>query len=353
MANYDEHKVSITLSNMAYRIIESDMKIFHQHKFGRFINTVITEYKDESIASIRTAARNERERITLLLHPEGGVLSKSEEATVDLLVASYAQSLRERIHSYKEESHSTRKVRINKENFDVLSSDGGTEYYDKEDYLNAGSYIKALLEDYARQTFTRREGIVFKSIINTINNCKEENRILKVSYTGRDGTTTTYKHKPYKVIIDEQNGYHYYLGLSYDGPDSGVFYPMRVSRISDLRPTSMRSHITEKEKHIINESIKEKGVSYISGDIEVIEVELTPAGVNLYNSIFHLRPVVSEEPSPSHNGNQIYKFNCTKEQIRNYFFQFGKEAIILTPQELRNEFLWRYKEASNEYECQQ
>lgn len=349
MTDYREHKVSITLSHMAHRIIESDMRIFNQGKFGHFINTVIMEYKDESIASIKIAARNERERITRILHPYGGNLSASEKELVETLVRSYVQSLRERIKSYKGESQPTKKVRINNDNAIALNLEGESDYYDKEDYLNAGSYVKSLLEDYARQPFTKREEIIFKSTITTINDCINDHRIIRVSYTGLDGQTKTFKHKPYKIVVDNLNGYHYYLGLSYGNQDEGKLYPMRISRICDSRPLSIRSHITSAEEHMIKKFTEGKGIAYISGDIEAIEVELTPKGVLLYNSILHLRPSVAEKPMPGHDGNLIYKFKCTPEQIRNYFFQFGKESHILKPEYLREEFFTKYNEAAEEY----
>lgn len=55
----------------------------------------------------------------------------------------------------------------------------------------------------------------------------------------------------------------------------------------------------------------------------------------------HINTEFKLDPS----GNRIYEFNCTFEQIRNYFFQFGKEATLIEPAELKEEFYNKYNEA--------
>lgn len=45
----------------------------------------------------------------------------------------------------------------------------------------------------------------------------------------------------------------------------------------------------------------------------------------------------------------ILKFICTDEQIKNYFFQFGQNAEIVSPATLRQEFAEHYRAASRIY----
>ena len=55
-------------------------------------------------------------------------------------------------------------------------------------------------------------------------------------------------------------------------------------------------------------------------------------------------------PMPEKIQGDIYYFNCTPMQIRNYFLTFGKDAEILAPASLRKTFAKIYREAAKIYE---
>ena len=54
----------------------------------------------------------------------------------------------------------------------------------------------------------------------------------------------------------------------------------------------------------------------------------------------------------THNGNKYYElvFDCSYDQIRNYFFSFGAEAEIISPLRLREMFVNDYKKALERYD---
>lgn len=45
----------------------------------------------------------------------------------------------------------------------------------------------------------------------------------------------------------------------------------------------------------------------------------------------------------------VYVFDCSLRQAFNYFFSFGADAEILSPDELRNEFIENYSSALTIY----
>ena len=98
----------------------------------------------------------------------------------------------------------------------------------------------------------------------------------------------------------------------------------------------------------IKKQIREKNVQYIQGDQELYRIELTERGQKMYNSILYLRPSYTAKALSS-GGRVVYDFDCTREQIQNYFFRFGKDALILSPDSLREEFAVAYRRASRAY----
>ena len=58
----------------------------------------------------------------------------------------------------------------------------------------------------------------------------------------------------------------------------------------------------------------------------------------------HLRPRYSEI-----RDNNIYVFFCTKDQLEFFFFKFGKDAVILEPKSLAEEFKIKYEDAAKAY----
>ena len=70
----------------------------------------------------------------------------------------------------------------------------------------------------------------------------------------------------------------------------------------------------------------------------------------MFRSILHLRPVADDSlTTTDEDGSQTICFFCTYRQIENYFFKFGKEAKILSPEEDAAKFREAYLAAYGEY----
>ena len=187
MSDYLEQKVSITLSYEAYNTIESDMSIFLPGgKWATFINILIENYKDDSSASIRLASERERTSLESRIRSGRSTLTKAEKEVIDRLVDTYTRELRAQMHAYGSDSGITKKIRINNSNFDALGIGQKSEYYSEKDYKNAGTYVKALLEEYARQSFSKREEIFFLDIIQSLQACINEKKLVRIGYMDRN-----------------------------------------------------------------------------------------------------------------------------------------------------------------------
>lgn len=246
----------------------------------------------------------------------------------------------------------TLKIRLNNDVVnDYYPADG--KWFGAKNKITQGGYIKALIEDYARKPFFDRESIFYKQTINTINthidNSNSNKGILPIIY--QDGNK--YYIKPYRLSYDYEAQYHYVICMSTRDPNDAMRpASFRLTRIKDIKPpvTSYGAgSIKSKEIKELERRIKENGVPYIFGEAMDYLVRLTPTGLDMYNSIFHQRPIY-QTLEINEDGYYYLSFHITERQITNYFFQFGKDATILSPEKTKLTIRDRLKEALTSYQ---
>ncbi len=246
----------------------------------------------------------------------------------------------------------TLKIRLNNDVIDdYYPADGN--WFGSRHRITQGEYIKALIEDYARKPFFDRESIFYKQTINTINthidNSDSNKGILPIIY--QDGNK--YYIKPYRLSYDYEAQYHYVICMSTKDPNDAMRpASFRLTRIKDIKPpvtSYVAGSIKSKEAKELERRIKENGVPYIFGETMDYLVRLTPTGLDMYNSIFHQRPIY-QSFEKNEDGFYYLSFHITERQITNYFFQFGKDATILSPETTKLTIRDRLKEALTSYQ---
>lgn len=348
MQNRTAQRISLSLSPEAYSTIISDMDIFqNENNLDGFINKILMNYKETSDASISLAKEREREKYINWIKAVSGTESVSAEDSTCLnrLIAGYTKELTTKMNSFK--TGVPLKPRINNENYDDLCM-GTPNFQEEKYYPREGKYIKAILEEYALLSFYEREGVFFKDIIDCINEAISIGNVLKLKYINRKQQQTQMTVRPYKIASSPLLQYHYLLALPADNKTNNNILPLRISRITDEpKKLSRTSHITIQEQRYIDEVIRTKGIQYIVSQDSEIKVALTDQGYKLYKSIIYLRP---KHTDITHKGDKwVLTFMCAEEQAKNYFFQFGKEAEIISPENLRLEFFEKYRCAAEIY----
>ena len=100
---------------------------------------------------------------------------------------------------------------------------------------------------------------------------------------------------------------------------------------------------------MLQNEITTKGIEFLIDHTEKIQVQLSKQGLQMYHNIIHLRPTATGSYTDEYD-NTVLSFECTASQIMYYFFQFGKEATILEPIFLAEDFENRYKQAYLNYQ---
>lgn len=345
-----ENRVSISLSQNAYKIIEMDTLSFMRASgsISGLANKIIRNSVDDSLASINIRIENERQKyIDMFQKAEARAIPQK---ALSLILDNHRQALLKQMTSFAKD----RPLQIRLQN-DTLCLLESSESLDE--YVTMGAYIKALLEVYSLKSPYEREEIFFADTISilksTLSSTKNTSR-LKVFYSTSTGKNVIYEVKPYKLMADPDKQFHYLIGLSKPIKNkNAIFKPtaFRVSRISNITNYA-KSHgsgrITKDEINVIKKVLNEKGPQYLMDDIRTFKVLLTPEGVNMFNSIAHMRPIPSTIES-GESESKMLTFKCTDRQIRYYFFQFGGNASIIEPKDVREEFRLEYQQAFQVY----
>lgn len=348
MGKRSPQRISLSLSLEAYSTIISDMDIFqNDNSFDGFINKIIANYKDSSYASISLAKERERDKYVSWIK----AASKSEHISnedldcLNRLVVGFTNELTAKMNSFR--NGVPIKPRIQNDNYDDLAM-GSPDFQEELYYPREGKYIKALLEEYSLLPFYEREGVFFKDYIDLINEAISGGNVIKLNYINRKQQQKQITVRPYRIAPSSLLHYHYLIALPTNTENSEDILTLRISRIAS-KPTilSRTSHITIQEQSHIDEVIRSKGIQYIVSQDSEIKVALTEQGYKLYKSILYLRPKYSEPPKKEDKW--ILTFMCAEEQVKNYFFQFGKEAEILSPSRLRDWYSQKYREAAEVY----
>ena len=334
MSDYYESRQHLNLSQLAYDVIENDSFVFHEKpSFTKMLNLVFEMYHDFANASIGIACSRYIEQLETRL--ESIPDSPEKDHIVSALTESYKNELIAVANSYPREHPF--KIQLNRQNFDYLK-DWREDTYDN----NPGRFVKAVIEEYARKPFVDREGIVFRPLIERIDYSVANQLLLAI--TLQNGKR--YEVRPYRVLVDQGNNYHYLVGYSRrehetdDRPSS-----FRISNIKSCDTKGGRSgRITLADKKALEDKIRTVGVQFLLQDPEIIRIRLSKAGKKMYESQVHLRPAFTKKKEDL-DGSWIYEFNCTQIQARFYFLKFGAEAEVLVPESLREECAGRYLKA--------
>lgn len=335
-----ENKLRIPLSSYAAQIIEGDCLNFEKKK-TTLINTIIINYYSQAECSISLRLVDYQNEIKNYM---GSSSSTDIESTIKRLINGKSKSL---VKKYAKRYHSdiNWQITLNKKVKAFLTED---PYTSEEKYYGSkpGHYIRALLEEYARLPYYSREEIVYKHYIDTIGTAIKGECILNL--TNNKGNHIIVK--PYRMETDRLSMYHYLLGYTMESNDTdykGSPISIRISRLSDIELMYLRSGaLTSKEKHEIETSIENKGVQFLSGEKSTIKIRLSDKGIKKYESQLHLRPTyTSVDPDDNH----IFTFECTEAQILFYFISFGEDALVISPEPLRQKFISTYQRAQNAY----
>ena len=339
----EEQKVRIALSDRARLTMAEDMDVFGTPKAATFINTVFSNFKDEAKSSLSLYLQQREIELDRLF--TGAKLdSISKRIAIDQILSVERKEIQSIISEYSNTKGESKLYHINDSNVEYLLEDCDEEQY----YSRPGLYIRSIIEEYCSLPFIKRERIYRKDIYETIERACTERRILKIkaNYYGKEQLFYVY---PYKIVPDPFHTQAYLVCYSRKAEDEECDKIVASFSMARIIPPTMLTktfHLNKQETANIEKQISNYSPAYLVGRPEQIRVRLTKKGKQSYQSRLYSRP----EKIESLSSDDIYVFNCTQQQIFNYFFPFGADAEIISPEYLRNRFKNAHTKALEKYQ---
>jgi hypothetical protein len=363
-----EHKLWVPLSERAIFVISEDMAVFSVDQESTFINTVFANFRGEAKSSVCLYLEQKKEVLNRLFPV--AKLKKAKGIAIEQLLLAEEKELRNKVMQYRDARANGRKLYyINKENVGYLEKECiEDQYYNIKEYKNEkpyysgpAEYVRSVIEEYCSLPFIKRERIYRKKEYDIVERACKEKTILQVdaNYQGKEQTFYVY---PYKIVPDSFHTQSYlvcYSRMPEEDEDEKKIVSFSMARINPGQECKGNFSLKKQEIKDIENRIAKDAAAYLVGGNEEIKVQLTKKGERSYRQRLYSRPEKTgiekiETDKTDDQGNHIeesiYTFNCTQQQIFNYFFSFGAEAKIISPEGLRNRFQNTYERALAVYD---
>lgn len=340
---YQEARQHLSLSAAAWAVLQDDRQDFGGGRsWAGILNYVFAEYRDKADASISVAVERRRAQYEEKL--VGVAAPAVRKAVLEALLADYTEELIKKAakNGATPPDKESFKFRLDRDNYAFRE-----QWLDSPDAQYYGGrfsrYLRAVLEEYAAKTVYQREAIYFDPQMRLIQAAAANGELLRI----RMKTGSSFEVRPYGVLGDRQETYHYLVGLSRPdgtrGPEKE--FNFRLSKIIKLDVSFRRSgRLTEKERTDIESSIRGKGVQFLAQQQETIRIRLTEDGRQNYGRQLHLRPAARERAEVDAGLYRWeYTFYCTEFQAKAYFLKFCGDAKVVEPQSLRDTLAQEYR----------
>lgn len=340
---YQEARQHLSLSDAAWAVLQDDRQDFGGGRsWAGILNYVFAEYRDKADASISVAVERRRAQYEEKL--VGVAAPAVRKAVLEALLADYTEELIKKAakNGATPPDKESFKFRLDRDNYAFRE-----QWLDSPDAQYYGGrfsrYLRAVLEEYAAKTVYQREAIYFDPQMRLIQAGAANGELLRI----RLKKGTWFEVRPYGVLGDRQETYHYLVGLS--RPDGTCEpekpYNFRLSNIVKLEVSFRRSgRLTKEERDKIEDRIRAVGVQFLVQQQETICIRLTEDGRQNYGRQLHLRPAARERAEVDDGLYRWeYTFYCTEFQAKAYFLKFCGDAKVVAPQSLRDTFAQEYR----------
>ncbi|MDL2292374.1 WYL domain-containing protein [Acholeplasma sp. OttesenSCG-928-E16] len=328
-----EEKIKVNIPKNVYEILIKDMELFEFIKpngslnKNLFYNTLITNYYQnysESEKKIHNTITDE-----LVNHSN---LKTSDIEYISSLITSKIQKYNLNLTSTKYEvSISMKPTGLSTVAFEYI-------YNYLLNNSTISSFFRNMFTSYSIKPQNLRERIIFKNKFDIINEGILKKKKIFFSYS-KDNRR--YEVSPYMIANSKEELFNYLL-CSMENQIS-TFRITRINKIGLLNTSSSVPLDHRANLDLMSELGPQFHIAL--NEKETVVIRLSENGKRMFKSIYLHRP------TPTKIENNLYYFDCSYNQLFQYFSRFGKFAYVLYPKSLRDRIKTFYLEGYNKYEA--
>ena len=197
------------------------------------------------------------------------------------------------------------------------------------------AYLRDMLSAYAVLPQSERETVMFANAYETITSAVKNNRMVR--FATRRTPDIVHDVNVYAVVPSKERLFTYVLC-----EENGCISSYRLSRINlPISLPAERTFSTSDEEKFLR--MLTYGPAFAINTLEDIRVRFTEVGMRKFHAIYTNRPEPAEV-----NGNEMI-FQCSRDQIIRYLERLGADAVIISPDDAREEAKAYFAAAVNAY----
>lgn len=330
----DIEKINIYITDDIYSIIERDIKHFEIFKNdgshlnrNKFLNLLISGYYETYTQKCNLFL----ELATSILKESGVKDSEAKYISVDLL-EKVVPAFTHNTESGKKSINLSLKATNQNESIikEILGSTS-----------SPSTFFRQMIMSYCELPLYVRESIIFSHSYKTIIKAIKDKKI--VCFTTTKSPKIIHEIMPYKVVSSNDGMFNYILCQEINGltgkPAANTY---RLSRIQSIHSTVKNISFNSETLRYLKKMESSNPRFAINNCTEKC-VRLTEAGKRKFKLIY------LDRPDPISIIDNIYYFDCSDNQLLQYFQKLGKDAEIIKPLELRKEMQKFYNDCASQY----
>lgn len=351
---------NITVNLDINDLLESDKVNFHINNRNLLINKIVYYYLKNEVSDGNPLKKKIKEKLSSLK------INNEEE------IEEVYNLIKEMIYFNNKPEKELFKLnfRLNKDTFKEYQ-----EYILKIENkkFNQTKFFREIFSWYKEKKQFEREKILYNEEFKRIEEVIKDKRVLSVSIRTfkKNEENKEIKMAPLGIVTSKNENFSYLLGYSekidrVTREKTGVFdvYPTRISNITNPLKGKNYKIIKDDSEEVddiynVRESFIKKAENMIenkmvtAGKEKKIKIALTEYGKYQLETIVHNRPFklyeIEKENYDKEKNRYIYEFRNTNFATLIYFFNFGKECEILSPEDLKKEFIKKHLDSLEVY----
>ncbi len=323
-------KYKIYLSDETRSRLINDAELFEFTKkdetvnLNAFLKTLIVNYFDQY--------RQESDKLTADIVQDltsiSGISNKDATKLADKIVSTYIKN-----DQFQSRQTSAVTLTVSGSSYEIIRIIENNML--KETSLS--QYLKDMFNSYLSIPRSEREAIIFRDTYEDIEKALKEHRILSFTNTSSDNEYS-FLVEPYVIAPSKEEQCNYLLCMDRKSRKPRTF------RISRLRSVFVTADSFPPDPEIQKE-LQEKALrspQSVSQSVQAV-VRMSQHGVRKFKVITKNRPTVSKIEG------DLYFFDWPEIQLEEYFKRFGKDAIVIEPESLKEKIKKFYYYGLKEY----